>query len=265
MKTDTFMKRSRLATILVAWLVFISVSNGQTTNVTSNIAGFQIVTLIEGRNFVGMPVLPATNTLAGVMNTNQLPAAATESAATAVDFWDQTNQLLTNRSWLSSSTNFPGWRASSTFVDNSALALDVNKGFVVTIRAGQGSQSLLLLGYVATNAQTQVVQNNGYTLAASTYPVAVSLTNSGLVASGFVGGTSLATSDTLQFFNPATQLFDLTIWYDTGGGVWRNADGSVATRQLMPGESFVIARGNWAAGSFTWTNPIPANLSQGLP
>lgn len=264
MKTDTTMRWLLLTIIGASW-VFVSVSNGQTTNVTSNIAGFQVVTLIEGRNFVGMPVIPATNTLGGVMSTNQLPAAATESSATAVDFWDQTYQTLTNRSWLSSSANFPGWRASSTFADNSALSLDVNKGFIVTIRAGQGSQSLLLLGYVATNAQTQVVQNNGNTLAASTYPVAVSLTNSGLVASGFVGGNSVSTSDTLQFFNPTTQLFDLTIWYDTGSGVWRNADGSVATRQLMPGESFVISRGNWVAGNFTWTNPIPASLSQGQP
>lgn len=263
MKTDTPIKWWML-TIISASLTFASVSNSQTTNVTSNIAGFQYVALVEGRNFVGLPIIPATNTLAGVVSTN-LPANATESAATAVDFWDQTRQTLTNRSWLSSSANFPGWRASSTFADNSAMALDVNKGFIVTVRAGQGSQSLLLLGYVATNAQTQVVQNDGCTLAASAYPVAVSLTNSGLVTSGFIGGTSLAASDTLQFFNPATQLFDLTVWYDTGSGVWRNADGTVATRQLMPGESFVIFRGNWSAGNFIWTNPIPASLSQGLP
>ena len=263
------MKRSttiswQLWAVVVASLAFASASNGQTTNVTSNIVGFQRVTLSEGRNFVGLPVIPATNTLAGIVGTN-LPANVTESSASVVDLWDQTYQMLTNRSWLSSNANFPGWRAARAFTDNSALSLDVNKGFIITIRAGQGSHDMLLPGFVATNAQTQVVQNNGCTLAASTYPVSVALTNSGLVASGFVGGSSSATSDALQFFNPTTQLFDQTIWYDSTGATWRNADGGAATRQLTPGEAFVIRRGNWSAGNFTWTNPVPTSLSQELP
>ena len=245
-------------------LAFVSVSYSQTTNATSNIAGFQRVTLSEGRNFVGLPVIPTNITLAGVVGTN-LPANTTESSASAVDFWDQTNQTLTNRSWLSSNASFPGWRAAGTFANRSTQPLDINKGFIVTIRSGQGSQSILFSGFVATNAQTQMVQNNGYTLAASTYPVAVPLANSGLVASGFAGGNSIASSDTLEFFNPTTQLFDLTVWYDSTGSVWRNADGSIATRRLMPGEAFVIRRGNWPAGNFTWTNPIPVELSQELP
>jgi hypothetical protein len=256
--------RWELGVILAVSLACASVSNSQTSNVTSNIAGFQRVTLGEGRNFVALPVIPVTNTLAGVVGTN-LAAGTTESSASVVDFWDQTNQTTTNRSWLSSNANFPGWRAAGTFAGNNALLLDVDKGFIITVRPGRGSQNLLLSGFVSTNAQIQVVQNNGYTLAGSLYPAPVALAASGLVASGFNGGTSLAASDTLQFFNPATQLFDLTVWYDTGSGVWRNADGSLATRQLMPGESFVIGRGNWAAGSFTWTNPIPANISQVLP
>jgi hypothetical protein len=263
MKTDTTMRRQLLA-IVGASLALASTSNGQATNVTSNIAGFQRVTLSEGRNFVALPVIPATNTLSGVVGTN-LPANITESAGSVVDFWNQASQALTNRSWLSSSASFPGWRAARTFADNSALLLDVNKGFIVTIRAGQGGHDLLLPGLVATNAQTQVVQNNGDTLAGSTFPVPVALADSGLIASGFVGGSSLATSDTLQFFNPATQLFDQTIWYDSSGGTWRNADGSAATRQLTPGEAFVIRRGNWPVGNFTWTNPVPASLSQELP
>lgn len=263
MRRNTSM-RCRLLAIVAASLASVSVSNGQTTNVTSNIVGFQRVTLSEGRNFLALPVIPATNTLASIVGTN-LPANVTESSGSVVDVWDQTSQALISRSWLSSSASFPGWRATRTFADNSTLSLDVNKGLIITIRAGQGSQGLLLVGSVATNAQTQIVQNNGYTLAGSTYPVPVSLADSGLVASGFVGGNSPVTSDTLQFFNPATQLFDQTIWHDSSSGAWCNADGSVATRQLTPGEAFVIRRGNWAAGSFTWTNPIPASLSQELP
>lgn len=257
------MKWQSLLTVGAA-LALVATSNGQTTNAISNIACFNRLTLSEGRNFVALPVIPATSTLTSVVGTN-LPANTTESSASVIDFWEQSSQTLTNRSWLSSSATFPGWRAAATFADHGALQLDVSKGFVVTVRAGQGSQGLLLAGFVAINVQSQVVQNNGDTLTGSTYPVPVALADSGLVASGFVGGSSLATSDTLRFFNPATQLFDQTIWHDSATSTWRNSDGSVATRQLIPGEAFVIRRGNWAAGSFTWTNPIPAVLSQELP
>ena len=141
-----------LASIAMAMPLALA-SYGQTTNVTSNIAGFQRVTLNEGRNFVGLPLVPTTNTLVGVVGTS-LPANATESSASAVDFWDQTSQALTNRSWLSTNANFPGWRAARTFADNSALTFDPCKGFIVTVRVGQGSQDLLLAGLVATSGQS---------------------------------------------------------------------------------------------------------------
>jgi PKD repeat protein len=230
---------------------------GHTSDVaTVEIAGMQRLTLSEGRNYVSMSMLPGTNTLLSVLGTNQLPQGATESTATVVDIWDQTSQTFTNtnRYWLDTGTN--GWRQSNTAAPSNHVLLDPNKGMVITIRAGQGNQTLRLVGFVPTNQQVQVVQDNGYTLASSTYPRPVSLDASTLVADGFVGGTSLVTSDNLLFFNPVTQQFDIKIWYDSAGGVWRNADASLATKQLEPGEAILIRRR--ARGSnFTWSNPVP--------
>ncbi len=256
--------RRTLARVLWTVAVWAGISpalNAQTSS--SDIVGFQRVDLQEGRNFVALPFLPPTNSLAGVLGSS-LPSGDTVAAATVADFWDQANQTLTNRSWLSSNTNFTGWRAAQTFASAANLPLDPAKGFIITIRQGQTNQSVLLLGLVATNAQTQEIQNDGSTLAGSTYPVAVPLTNSALVASGFIGGASLPASDTLVFFNPETQLFDETIWYDTTSGTWRNADGGAATRALNPGEGFLINRLNRPAGNFTWTNPVPPEVLQML-
>jgi hypothetical protein len=108
------------------------------------------------------------------------------------------------------------------------------------------------------------VQNNGYTLAASLFPKTVAPSNANLIASGFVGGTSLVTSDNLLLFNPATQLFDVKLWYETVNNVWRDHTGEVATQQLQPGAAFLIKRRN-RGSNFTWTNPPPYNVQQVFP
>ena len=104
-------------------------------------------------------------------------------------------------------------------------------------------------------AEAQTVQSNGYTVASSTYPQAVTLTGSGLT-NAVTGGTSLNRSDNLLFFDPTTQLFDIRVWYYTGDHTWRNADASAATQQLIPGGSFLIQRRNRST-NLIWTNPVP--------
>lgn len=230
---------------------------GHTNDVaTSEIAGLHRLTLREGGNYVSMSMLPVTNTLLSILGTNQLPAGATESAATAVDVWDQSGQAFTNttRYWLDTGTN--GWKQSNTAAPANGALLDPDKGFIVTIRAGPGTQTLRVTGLVPTNSQVQVVQNNGYTVAGSLFPRTVSLD---ALTNGFGGGTSLVNSDNLVFFDSVTQQFDVKLWYDAAGGVWRNADASVATRQLEPGEAFLIRRRNRAT-DMIWTNPVPYSV-----
>jgi hypothetical protein len=233
---------------------------GHTNDVaTPQIAGVHALHLVEGANYISMSLLPGTNTLLSVLGTNQLPQGASETAATTVDLWDQTNQafLVNNaRYWLSTGSN--GWiqHGSVTPHSGDGVLLDPNKGMILTIRTGQGNQTLRIVGFVPTNSQIQVVRTNGYTLASSTFPTPVALSASGLQASGFNGGQSLVASDNLLFFNPATQQFDTKIWFDSSGNVWRNEDASVATKQLQPGESFLIRRRN-TGSNMSWTNAVP--------
>jgi len=227
---------------------------GHTNDVaTIGIAGEQMLMLQEGANYISMSTTQTTPTLLSVLGTN-LPAGAVESTATTVDIWDQTSQafLVNNaRYWLSSA----GWKQHNTATASNGVQLDPTKGFIVTIRAGQGAQTLYMPGFVPTTAETQAVQSNGYTVASSTYPQPVSLSASGLT-NAITGGASLHTSDNLLFFDPADQLFDIRVWYSSANSEWFNADASVATQQLQSGSAFLIDRRNRNT-NLVWTNPVP--------
>lgn len=228
---------------------------GRTNDVaTPEIVGVHRLSLVTGRNYISMSMLPGTNTLLSVLGTNQLPQGTSESTATVVDIWDQTAQVFTNtnRYWLDVGTN--GWKQSNTAAPSNGVLLDPNKGMIITIRTG--SPTLRTVGFVPTNSQIQVVFSNGYSLVSSTFPRPIALADSGLIASGFVGGNSKITSDVLYFFNPSSQQFDDQIWLDSNGNIWRNADASVATRQIRPGEAFLIRR-RARTTNMIWTNPVP--------
>jgi hypothetical protein len=175
-----------------------------------------------------------------------------------VDFWDQDGQAITNRRWLSRYGGFEGWRRQD-FTPANDVPFDADKGLIVTIRRGQGTKTLALKGKVPTNDQVQVVKNDGYTLAASGFCEPVALDQSGLVESGLQGGGSYRSSDNVLLFNPGTGLFDIKLFYDSAGGVWRNADTTVTTNTLLPGQAFLILRRN-RAGDFVWTNSPPYPL-----
>jgi hypothetical protein len=214
-----------------------------------------MLTLEEGANYISMSTTQSPATLLSVLGTN-LPQGAVESTATTVDIWDQTSQafLVNNaRYWLS--TGAGGWKQHNTAAASNNVQLDPTKGFIVTIRSGQGSQTLYVPGFVSTVAETQTVQSNGYTVASSTYPQPITLIDSGL-SNAITGGISLNKSDNVLFFDPTTQLFDIRVWYYTGDDSWRNADASIATQEFQPGGAFLIQRRSRST-NLIWTNPVP--------
>jgi hypothetical protein len=229
---------------------------GHTDDVaTIGIAGVQMLTLENGANYISMSTTQTTPTLLSVLGTN-LPQGAFESTATTVDIWDQVSQaFLVNdaRYWLG--TGASGWKQHNTSAPSNNVQLDPTKGFIVTIPEGQGPQTLYVPGFVPTSAEAQTVQSNGYTVASSTYPQPITLNNSGL-SNSITGGASLNKSDNLLFFDPATQLFDIRVWYYTGNDTWLNADASLATQELEPGAAFLIQRRSRST-NLIWTNPVP--------
>jgi hypothetical protein len=241
----------------------VLVTVGGVTKAAGVVAAERVI-LRDNQNHLAISALPATNALSALLSTNLFPAAATESAATVLDLWDQNTQALTTRYWNSNADGYPGWRESGTFADANNVALDLNKGFILTLRAGNGPRTNYFVGYLPRSAQTQNIQDDGYTLAGSFFPVPIALTNANLIASGFTGGISLVTSDQLLFFDPVTQLFNVKIWFDTTTSTWRDQDAAVATQQLQPNSAVLIKRRS-RGSNFTWTNPVPYNVQQVWP
>jgi hypothetical protein len=225
---------------------------------TIGIAGVQMLTLQPGANYISMSTTQSPPTLLSVLGTNQLPQGAFETTATDVDIWNQDSQafLVDNaRYWLDTGAN--GWLQHNTAIASDNVELDPTKGFIVTIQSGQGPQTLYVPGFVPISDEIQTVQSNGYTVASSTYPQPITLSNSGL-SNAVTGGTSLNRSDNLLFFDPTTQLFDIRAWYYTGDHTWRDANAAIVTNQieLQPGEAFLIQRRSRST-NLIWTNPVP--------
>ncbi|MFT5498389.1 MAG: hypothetical protein ACI9TH_003801, partial [Kiritimatiellia bacterium] len=180
--------------------------------------------LAEGRNFVGFPFEPFDASLSALLASAMLPAGNTEGQATVIDVWDQENQTMGARYWLSNAPGFEGWRESGSFASADAVQLDVTKGFIITIRAGAGNQQVFAAGWAPEASLSQDVASNGYSLVASAYPAKTSLYNADIVGSGFTGGSRLSQSDLLLLHNPLTDRFDIRYWYYTPSGLWVNAD-----------------------------------------
>ncbi|MFT7512887.1 MAG: hypothetical protein ACI9QL_002095 [Candidatus Omnitrophota bacterium] len=215
--------------------------------------------LAEGRNFVAVPFTPLNNTLADVFPPSQLPAAATESSATVIDLWDVGSQTLATRYWNSNASGFLGWRVPGTFGDANGVAVDVGQGAIITIRTGQGNQTVYGVGLLPGILPSVSVADNGYTLTAVAAPTGITIANLGLVAGGFIGGSRFSASDRLLFYNEVTGRFDLAVWLYSPTMQWFKTDLSSGNRIVQPGESFLIQRRNRGSG-FSWTAPLSYSI-----
>jgi hypothetical protein len=248
--------------ILIATIGMLASADVSGGTVPTPVIGLQKVVLEDGNNYIGTPFDSVTSsnvTLSTVLDSDQAPAAGTEVAATAVAIWDQDGQALTNRYWLSNTGGSNVWRLAGGAEACDETVIDRNKGLVVTLPTGEGPHMIVLTGLVSTQGMQQVVVSNGYTLASSPFPAPISLADSGLISSGFMGGTTIISSDNLLFFNTASGHFDVKLWYDSGSSTWRNADTTLATQALQPGESFLIRR-RARSSNMIWSCACPYTL-----
>ena len=226
---------------------------------TSDILGAKRYSLVVGSNYIGSPFAHDAATVGSVLGTVNLPAGASESAATVVDFWNEATQSMSQRVWLSSAAGFTGWRQTGTFNDATGQAVNLSRGLVITLRSGAGSRTVHLTGRVPTAATTSTtLAANGYTLANINYPTAVTLQSLGLPAAGFVGGANFLLSDVVMTYSASGGAFTGKYWYDSVNGVWRStaAGSPVANPAFAPGNPILIQRRN-RGSSINWTLSRP--------
>ena len=117
-----------------------------------------------------------------------------------------------------------------------------------------GPKKIPMAGVVETKASVTVdLADGSYTVVSWPYSNDVDLDNCGLLESGFQGGITARTSDSLYFWNEQTQSYDLPVFYSTASGEWRNYDQTPCTRVIKSGESFLI-RLTPISGCTEWTS-----------
>lgn len=244
-----------LSLLSVDTAVYRVMIDGVSGSYTEAVTVAQRLRLTEGRNFVSIPFEPLDNTLAALFPVDQLPAAATESAATVIDLWDAGSQNMSARYFNSSAPGFTGWRVPGSFADANTVPVDRAQGVIITVREGAGSMDLYGAGWLPETTPSVSVVDNGYTLLALPIPSQIYVASLGLPAAGFVGGTRFSASDRLLFFNPATGRFDIRVWLYAPNQQWLTAELTTGNRAIQPGESFLIQRRD-RGSAFNWSSPL---------
>jgi len=203
--------------------------------------------LYEGRNYIAPIGKFQNQSLNKIIDSKFLPGGLSMQESTIITFW-QNNQpkfgyVLT---WQGSNS----W-SDGTF-DITSDSVDDAKGIILSIKPGNGTVILPMVGTVRMSAAVDIsLQQGGYSLATWPYAQEIELDNCGLIESGFTGGVTARTSDQIYFWNPVSQSYDLPVFYFASSGEWRNYDYTPCTRKLKPGESILIKLQS-TSGCSTW-------------
>ena len=212
---------------------------------------YRNVTLVDGRNFVGK-MGEDCNTLSRALDCRFFRLekdVMSMSQGIVCTYWQGTN---TKQAFTLDWNSILQWSDGTNCVDDELV--EDARGFLVTLKSGMGPKKIPMAGVVETKASVTVdLADGSYTVVSWPYSNDVDLDNCGLLESGFQGGITARTSDSLYFWNEQTQSYDLPVFYSTASGEWRNYDQTPCTRVIKSGESFLI-RLTPISGCTEWTS-----------
>ena len=130
------------------------------------------------------------------------------------------------------------WQGNTKLTDNSITLVPNEACFIV--RKLATDVVINFVGIIPDTKQTINVMA-GETVAGGSFPVAVTVANSGL-DSVLQSGTSSYTADNIYQWNYSDQKFDLPIWHSNYPGYesWYQGADEVNTLSITPGEGFMI-------------------------
>ncbi|HSA16857.1 MAG TPA: autotransporter-associated beta strand repeat-containing protein [Kiritimatiellia bacterium] len=235
---------------------------------SEEVYGLRTVTLYPGQNWVGLPVVPDSNTLKNVLG-HYLPggSAYTDPHSTIVTWYSRlTNETVQKDVYLldwGSSNEWrtgQGWGGMNQVADHYAFPFDESVAINIPTNETQ-TYLLMFIGRVPTNNQTQVIQPNGaYNLVNMRLPCTMSPAQMNLLASGFKGGVGSMSADRIRKLNRQQQGVGFDVYYNTTRSRWEYVNNSSAAGfTISPDDGFLI----WTRGSttpWTWTNVPPYSL-----
>lgn len=226
--------------------------------------------LAEGENWVHLLLIPGSNTVAEVLDRNQLPSSDMMFNTTRVSWHDPAQAgVATNVLWLDPMT---GWRFSGGgSADRYAMPLD--QGFSLFIPPGSGSTNLTVREWIPPEKiegdrfLVTVAPSGAFTMVSMRLAEPVPLIFSGLREAGFTGApegeqVNPNNSDELRILQgggdslaaPAARILmndqgEFVFW--TGGAFLQNA----GDYELQPGQALAIHTTR-STNSLTWKVPI---------
>jgi hypothetical protein len=224
-------------------------------------------TLTPGENWVSLFFEPDINTAADILGTNRLPSGLTSVSATKVSWYSASGSAIaTNIIWLASSNH---WIYGSVGGSGSAndQPLPVHEGFNIEIPSDKGTQRIVLVGRLPTNAVTYNVDSGGPGLANDVYyvrslgiPRRTTLAESGLKGALTGAPNQSAAPDEIRILQTTNGSGRAAIkaraWLKSDGTFHFYTAGSPSADSYViePGDAVIIVRRNF--GTTTVTNAL---------
>jgi hypothetical protein len=225
---------------------------------SGNTVGMFRITVGEGMNLVGLPLVPAETSLEAVLN-GQLTGADNEGDADRVWVWNGSNFEF---AWLAEGAGVPPQYQGAWFtgVSPASMTLEADQGFWVQVRPGHGSTELSFLGEVPGSNRTIVLQE-GMNLVSPSSPQGRPVGDQGvsdanLWESGVTGADNEGDADRIWSWSGTNYQFhwlvdDVSPAYN---GSWY-AGNNPSSLSIEPGRGYwvQIRQGH---GTVHWTYPV---------
>jgi hypothetical protein len=156
--------------------------------------------------------------------------------------WYQTSMLPgTWRDWYTNGPPLFGWNS--------------DWGYWINIVLTHPDRDVTLFGRVS-KADRSIPIGIKRNLVGSCYPKTVTLYDTGLVASGFIGHAAVRSlSDQVEFWNNSTRAYQ-RFWYRTSDNTWQPWNTGEPMRDIVPGDGIWVNLPLRIVG-FTWNYPVP--------
>lgn len=199
-----------------------------------NVVGMFRITVQDGMNLVSLPLIPFSNALEYVID-SQVTGADNEGDADRIWVWNGANYEF---AWLVDGVGPPYDGQWYTGNNPTTITLDADQGAWVQIRSGNGPADIYLLGEVSGMDRTIPV-SVGMNLIGSCYPVSVPLVDTNLWESGLTGGDNEGDAD--RIWSWASDHYEFFWLVDGVGepydGQWFKGNDPV-DRVLEPGKGY---------------------------
>ena len=232
---------------LVAFALLAPFAYGE---VYSNIVGLYKVDCGIGRNLVSMPFVPFNSSLDNVIGNQLTGAASNKNLSDNIEKWDPVAKTYLRAWYNTTQQKWLDWNTGGT-----PFAFNPDESFWITIQSFHTAKTIVFLGEVSETNRSIAV-GAGRNMIAPSFPKGMALADSGLLASGFTGAaTNRNLSDRIEWWDRATSKYYM-VWYKISDSTWRDWDGNIVTKQILPGEGMWIIV-NVGHSPFTWVVPKP--------